>query len=117
MNVSPLGRGRWVQRPRWARRFLLLHRCHLFWFECMNSYLSLGLDGCLGSLSLLINPIQIELDPKRSTRFVLAVGEWLYMIVDTSIERRDRGAWVLHLLAHQNKVRLLLSPFLLHVSL
>ncbi|KAL8431648.1 hypothetical protein ACSSS7_005166 [Eimeria intestinalis] len=71
----------------------------------------MGLDGCVGSLSLIINPIQLDLDPKRTSRFLLTVSDWCCVLLDTRLELEDRGAWVVHLLAHQNKGDLIRKCF------
>lgn len=63
-----------------------------------------GLEGCLGSVSLIINPLSIDLDPRCSTRFSLCIEGWCSIVVDTSVQRQDRGAWVVHFLAYANKV-------------
>ncbi|OEH79792.1 hypothetical protein cyc_08965 [Cyclospora cayetanensis] len=104
VNVAPLERKPSLHRSLWASRYLVLHQGQLFWFGSRRDYLSLGLDGCLGSLSLIINTIQMELDAKYNTRFTLYVGEWFSMVIDTAITNQDRGAWVVHILACQNTV-------------
>lgn len=73
-------------------------------FKSQGDYEEHGLDGCMASLSLVMNRFQIDLDPKRTTRFALTVGDWFCLLVDTGIEQQDRGAWVIHFLAYQNKV-------------
>lgn len=91
-------------RVRWSARYFVLYRGHWFWFRDRRAYEVGGLEGCLGSLSLMINNLSIDLDPRCSTRFSLCIEGWCSIVVDTSVQRQDRGAWVVHFLAYANKV-------------
>ncbi|KAL8271050.1 hypothetical protein Esti_005035 [Eimeria stiedai] len=102
--TAPVHRHAGPQPLRWSSQYFLLHAGSLFFFRDREVYEELGLDGCLGSLSLIINPVQLDLDPKRTSRFLLTVADWCCLLVDTRLELQDRGAWVVHFLAHQNKV-------------
>lgn len=92
---------------RWVSRYFVLHRGHWFWFETKTCYEVGGLENCVGSVSLLINEFSIDLDPKYVTRFSLTLRDWGCVIIDTGVQERDRGAWVLHFLAYKNKVSFL----------
>lgn len=95
---------RWEQRKNWNARYFVLYRGHWFVFKNRSDYEERGLHGCVASLSLIMNRFQIDLDATRNTRFALTVGDWFCLLVDTGIEKQDRGAWVIHFLAYQNKV-------------
>ncbi|XP_026190215.1 uncharacterized protein LOC34619956 [Cyclospora cayetanensis] len=111
-NVHTAPGSAWPRcRVRWSARYFVLYRGHWFWFRDRRAYEIGGLEGCLGSVSLMINSLSIELDPRCSTRFSLCVEGWCSILVDTSIQRQDRGAWVLHFLAYANKGDQLRSRF------
>ncbi|KEP60773.1 UNVERIFIED_CONTAM: hypothetical protein HHA_249600 [Hammondia hammondi] len=102
VHTAPTDKNSWLNRPRWSARFFVMHHGHWFWFRDERSFRTGGLNACLGSISLLLNPFTIDLHPKYTTRFCVRFGDWYAVQIDTSIEKKDRGEWAILFLATGN---------------
>eukprot|EP00922_Rhytidocystis_sp_ex-Travisia-forbesii_P053743 GHVS01079764.1.p1 GENE.GHVS01079764.1~~GHVS01079764.1.p1 ORF type:complete len:502 (-),score=111.67 GHVS01079764.1:179-1684(-) len=67
----PPNGGGWWRHWIWPRRYFVLQSCHLYWFRHRSHYLRLGLNGCEGSVSLVLGACKVDMDCKNGNRFIL----------------------------------------------
>ncbi|KAF7457320.1 putative transmembrane protein [Cryptosporidium felis] len=88
---------------RWQKRYVVVHECHLYWFDSESSYRLFGINASRGSVNLILFRAQMDLSHNKrrfSIEFEDVHKSLVFQVCDNSM---DRGLWTGAIQAHLKK--------------
>ncbi|EEA04921.1 uncharacterized protein CMU_039900 [Cryptosporidium muris RN66] len=88
---------------RWNKRYVVVHECHLYWFDSESSYRLFGIHGARGSVNFILFYAQMDLSHNKhrfSIEFESLKKALIFEVCDNTM---DRGLWTGALQAHLKK--------------
>lgn len=88
---------------RWQKRYVVVHECHLYWFDSESSYRLFGINASRGSVNLILFRAQMDLSHNKrrfSIEFEDLQKSIVFHVCDSSM---DRGLWTGAIQAHLKK--------------
>ncbi|KAJ1608880.1 hypothetical protein OJ253_1743 [Cryptosporidium canis] len=88
---------------RWQKRYVVVHECHLYWFDSESSYRLFGINASRGSVNLILFRAQMDLSHNKrrfSIEFEDVQKSIVFQVCDSSM---DRGLWTGAIQAHLKK--------------
>ncbi|POM84694.1 hypothetical protein CmeUKMEL1_13675 [Cryptosporidium meleagridis] len=88
---------------RWQKRYVVVHECHLYWFDSESSYRLFGINASRGSVNLILFRAQMDLSHNKrrfSIEFEDVQKSIVFHVCESSM---DRGLWTGAIQAHLKK--------------